>query len=135
MDMALRLLLYFPKLAGSEENKILYSEISKEEFQVVIGTFHREKSLGPNGWKEKFFEGFFDTVDDDLLRVVEGIQKFRKFLGSINSNFITLIPKVECLSTFIDFCPIALCNFLYKIMEKMIAMILKPILSNCITSN
>lgn len=49
--------------------------------------------------------------------------------GDIFKPFIALIPKVDELSSFGDFCPISICNCLYKIIAKVIALRLKPILS------
>ena len=40
--------------------------------------------------------------------------------GSLNSTFITLIPKKDSLDTFYDFRPISLCNLVYKMVTKVI---------------
>jgi hypothetical protein len=55
-------------------------------------------------------------------------------LSNINSTFIALIPKVDYPSYFDDFKSIALWNYLYKIIAKLIAVRLKPVLSKIITS-
>jgi hypothetical protein len=44
MDVVLRLLLYFPKLVDEEDNREIYSEISKKELQAVISSFNKDKS-------------------------------------------------------------------------------------------
>jgi hypothetical protein len=67
------------------------------------------------------------------LGVVEEIKITGKVLGIINSTFISLILKLDCPSSFDDLRPIALCHCLYKIVAKIIAMCLKPILSNFIS--
>jgi len=48
---------------------------------------------------------------------------------SLNSTFLVLIPKVNKPSYFGDFIPIALCNLIYKIIAKLVATRIKPILS------
>lgn len=50
-------------------------------------------------------------------------------LEGLNSTFITLIPKVDKPSTFDDFKPISLCNYIYKINAKIIVDRVRPILS------
>jgi hypothetical protein len=52
---------------------------------------------------------------------------------NLNSTFIVVILKLDCPSTFDDFQPIALCNNIYKIIAKIIAIRIKPILSNIIS--
>lgn len=51
-----------------------------------------------------------------------------------NSTFIALIPKSNNPTSFNDFQPISLCNCIYKIISKIIANCLQPILSNHISA-
>ena len=51
----------------------------------------------------------------------------------MNATFITLIPKKLKGETFEDFRPISCCNMMYKIIAKIIAQRLKPIMSQFIT--
>jgi hypothetical protein len=64
-----------------------------------------------------------------LLVVVEETRIRGEVIRPINSTFIALIPKVNNPSSFNDFRPIALCNLCYKIIAKVIARRLRPILS------
>jgi len=55
-------------------------------------------------------------------------------LGIYNSTFLVLIHKVDFLATFDEFELISLCNYLYKIIYKVIAIRIKPLLFNVISS-
>jgi len=45
--------------------------------------------------------------------------------GSLNSTFITLIPKESAPESLSDFRPISLCNFVYKMISKIITNMLR----------
>ena len=49
---------------------------------------------------------------------------------TLNSTFITLIPKFDRPASFGDYRPIALCNLLYKLITKIIAERLNPFLGH-----
>ena len=54
--------------------------------------------------------------------------------GCINSTFLALIPKEANPSSFDIFRPISLCNASYKIISKLLATRLKPLLGKLISS-
>lgn len=59
----------------------------------------------------------------------------QEFDRVINKTFITLIPKMKGATNFNQFRPINLCNFIYKIVYKLIAMRLRKNLANIISPN
>jgi len=65
----------------------------------------------------------------EVWKVVEESRSNRWMLPSLNVTFITLIPKEVISQTLDKFKPIALCNVIYKIVSKVIASRLKPLLS------
>lgn len=50
----------------------------------------------------------------------------------VTDSLVVLIPKVHPLEKVSQFCPIALCTVLYKLITKIIVNRLKPILSKLI---
>jgi hypothetical protein len=59
----------------------------------------------------------------------------QKIRGATNSTFLALIPKDSNPSNFSHFHPISLCNSSYKILTKIIANQLKPLLPKLISEN
>lgn len=55
-------------------------------------------------------------------------------LGSFNTTFLVLIPKVDKGDSFGDLRPISLCNYMYKIISKVVAIRLKKFLSKVISA-
>lgn len=68
-----------------------------------------------------------------LLVAVEEWHTTDFILGAINVTFIALIPKKENPNSFLDYMLISLRNYVYKMISKLIAHRLKPILSKHIT--
>ena len=69
----------------------------------------------------------------DITQVVLSCLNSGSILKSINHTFITLILKVRNPEKVTEFRPISLCNVLYKIVSKVIANRLKPLLNSIIS--
>eukprot|EP00253_Pinus_taeda_P006621 PITA_06621 len=86
------------------------------------------KAPGPDGFTTTFFHTFRELIKLEVWQVVEEPRALHWLLHSLNSAFIALIPKEEESSTPDKFRPIALCNVIYKVISKVIANRLKPLL-------
>jgi hypothetical protein len=73
-------------------------------------------------------------VSKDLLAMVEETRTSGHIAGSINSTFLALIPKNNKPQQFGDYRPISLCNLVYKVISKVIANRIKPILSRALSA-
>ena len=100
-----------------------------EELKEVIHSFQKDKIPGLDGWSIEFYLDFSELPGEDLLEVVEKSRKLGVIHAPINSTFIALIPKYNKTEAFYDFRPITLCNYLYKIISKVISRRPKVVLS------
>ena len=91
------------------------------------------KAPGPNGMPPLFFQTYWTDVSMDVTHVVLSCLNSCSILKSINHTFITLIPKVNNLEKVSNFRPISFCNVIYKIISKLIANRLKPVLNSIIS--
>lgn len=124
----------FPRYVEDEEAESLMYEVSKEEVESVIKSMAKDKSPGPDGRTIELFQHFFEQIGTELTEVVEESRRKGEVYSPFNTTFIALIPKKENPDSFEDFRPISLCNCIYKIIAKLIAVRIKPILSRCITN-
>jgi len=67
-----------------------------------------------------------------MWKAIEVSRNDGSILSEINNTFLTLIPKKEDPENIGDFRPISLCNTIYKILSKILARHLKPILPKII---
>jgi len=117
----------------TKELKELEKPCSKEEILEVLKGFTKEKSPGPDGWSVEFYLHYFDLVGQDLCDMVEEMRNRGEVNKKINSTFIALIPKANLARKFEDFRPIALCNLCYKLITKIIARRIQPIISRTLS--
>jgi hypothetical protein len=94
-----------------------------------------DKALGPIGFLAHFYQKCWGIIKNDLIRMIQFVQRINKIGGSTNSTFLALIPKETNPSSFTRFIPISLCNVSYKIISKIIANRLKPFLPSLISPN
>eukprot|EP00253_Pinus_taeda_P009383 PITA_09383 len=95
--------------------------------------FKKDKSPGPDGWPVEFYFASLELLGGDLLVVIEESRTSGYIHPHINFTYLALIPNTDSPSSFNDFRPISLCNYLYKIISKIISNRIKPILSNHIS--
>lgn len=121
-----------PKLITQEKNLALTGEISLEEAEESVKEMPNDRAPGPDGFTIKFYKAYWEIVKTKVWEVVEDSRCFTSILKSLNSTFLALIPKEEEANTPSKFRAIALCNVLYKIISKVIANRMKPILPGII---
>jgi len=108
-------------------------EVTRGEVEGILKLMQKNKSPGPDGWTVDLFQHFYETIGNELTKVVKESWIKGEIYEPFNSTFIALIPKREDPSSFDEFRPIALCNYIYKIITKVIAIRLKLILSRNIS--
>ena len=117
-----------PRLVTRENNEMLIKLIGMLEVEETINQMDLGKSPSQDGFTSNFFHLFWDLVKEDVLNIVEEYRTRKGVLKAFNASFLTLIPKEVGVDTSDKFRTIALCNVIYKIISKVIANRLKPLL-------
>lgn len=116
-----------------EDNFNLNRPVTVEEIEEVVKEMQNGKAPSPDGFNVDFFKPCWRIVRQDIVGVVEDSRIFKKVLKVLNESFIALIPKQEKATSPHRFWPIALCNVIYKIISKVIANLLKPLLPTLVS--
>ena len=106
---------------------------TSEEVDAAIKEMALLTAPGPDVMPPLFFQTYWTDIGTDVHQAVLSCLNLGAILKSINHTFITLIPKVNNLEKVFDFRPISLCNVIYKIMSKVIANHLKPMLNSIVS--
>jgi exonuclease III len=128
-----RITRHIPTLVTPQQNAALTRPITQEEVDQAVSEMPSGKAPGPDGFTTDFFHHCWDLVKRNVWEVVEESRVSGVVLPALNATFLTLIPKEERVTNPKDFRPIALCNVIYKIITKVIANRLKPILPHVIS--
>lgn len=91
------------------------------------------KSPGPDGFNIGFFKECWETVKEDMMRMMHEFHEHGKLVRGSNSSFIVLIPKVEGNCGIGQLRPISLIGSSYKILAKVLASILKTVVGKLIS--
>jgi hypothetical protein len=129
-----------PRLDNLEFDMLLDSDASSleepfEEREVwkVIKGMDGDKAPGPDGFSMAFFQGCWDVIKGDFVAVFAEFHERGKFVKSINSTFIALIPKVHGAKEIKDFRPISLVGGIYKIIAKVLANRMRRVMDRVIS--
>eukprot|EP00253_Pinus_taeda_P024453 PITA_24453 len=122
-----------PSLVSEEANASLTRPATEEEITNIVWLTDPDKALGPDGFSIHFYRICWETIKFDLFRMIRGVLKKAKMGGGTKSTFLALIPKETNPRSFDRYRPISLCNSSYKIVAKLLANRIKPLLQNLIS--
>ena len=114
---------------------MLVAPFERAKVDLALNQMETLKSPRPDGMPPFFFQQFWPVIGDEVAEVVLTLLNTGSIPPSINRTFITLIPKVKSPVRVSDYCPIALCNILYKLISKVLANRLKKFLPSIISES
>lgn len=120
-------LLILPS-TSSEDNVGLSMVPPSTDIFRALTSMNLRKAPGPDGMTGLFFKSCWSIVSADVIAVVQHFFLTGVFLSTINETNLVLIPKIQHPCNPSHFCPISLCNVCYKIIAKLLADRLKPLL-------
>jgi len=129
----LKVLEHLPNFFSESDCEEIGKSVTIDEVKETVFKMPKDKSLGPDGWTQELFQYFFEISGKDLHLAVEESRVVGFISGSLNATFFILIPKVNKPRNFHDFRPIVHCNFVYKVISKIIATRIKSKLAVCIS--
>ncbi|KAK4268822.1 hypothetical protein QN277_022056 [Acacia crassicarpa] len=123
-----------PKISEDMNHRLMLP-VSREEIKVAAFSLGSTKAPGPDGFSAKFYHSTWTEIADSVCSMVCEFFAGNSVLDGINMTNITLIPKVQKPEHVSQFRPIGLCNFSYKIISKILANRMRPLLDACISQN
>jgi hypothetical protein len=125
--------LEFDSLSAGEASSLEAPFLEREVKDVIFG-MDGNKAPGPDGFSLAFFQACWDVLKEDIMAVFSDFHARGKFEKSLNSTFISLIPKVSEVAELKDFRPISLVSGIYKIISKVLANQLRLVMNSIIST-
>jgi hypothetical protein len=107
---------------------------SHEEIWQAICLMLQNKAPCPDGFTERFFKLCWPIIRLDIMAAIDSLYNLRsQDLNLLNKANIILVPKKDGVESIRDFRPISLIHGVAKIITKVLALRLAPLINNLIS--
>ncbi|KAJ9673635.1 hypothetical protein PVL29_023281 [Vitis rotundifolia] len=120
---------------NSREAEDLELPFTEEEIYCALMELNGDKAPGPDGFTLAFWQDCWDFLKVEIVDMFKEFYEQRSFVKSLNTTFLTLIPKKGGAEDLGDFRPISLLGGLYKLMAKVLANRLKKVLDKLVSED
>ena len=115
---------------------ILDAPFSEDEVWATIKALPADRAPGPDGFTGRFYKSCWQIIKSDLMAALISIhQGDLRNLELLNSAYLTLIPKKAEALEANDYRPISLVHSFAKLVTKLLANRLAPLLNNLVATN
>ena len=92
---------------GREKAARLEEMFSMEEVYLALLELNGDKAPGPDGFPIAFWQFCWDFVKDEIIGFFKDFFERWKFVRSLNSTFLVLVPKKGGADDLCDYRPIS----------------------------
>lgn len=120
---------------GSPNLEVLAAPISEEEVKCAIHSMPSDKAPGPDGFTGAFFKRCWEIIKVDVMNVIGSFGNLHTSnLHWLNSANVVLLPKKEGAEEITDYRPISLIHAIAKIIAKVLALRLGPLMNELVSN-
>lgn len=109
--------------------------VTRMKIKTALFQMDGNKTLGPDGISAVFLQKYWNLIGESVISFVQKNFFTSSFPSELNGVLITMIPKITSSENLSQFRLISLCNVIVKLISKIIANQLKPLISILTTPN
>ena len=113
----------------------LGNEITEQEIHTAIKDLNKNKAPGIDGIPIEFYQTFWQVIKFELINVIKNISTGTFLKNNQRQAIITLIPKGGDQSLLKNWRPVSLICCDVKVVSKILANRLKPLMPNILSTN
>ena len=113
----------------------LEDKFTTAEIDEIVRKLPNDKSPSPDGFSNEFIEKSWNHIKNDFYELCWAFKENNVCLQSVNSSFITLVPKIQSPICLSDIRPIFLLNSSMKLATKFLAHRLQEVIIPLIHKN
>jgi hypothetical protein len=110
-----------PKLITDDINALMTMLPSHQEIKAAVFALNKDSAPGPDGFGAFFFQHYWEIVKTDVFNAILEFFTTNWILPGFNSNIIALLPKTSNATSIDQYRPIAMANFKFKVISKIVA--------------
>ena len=110
-----------PNLITDRINRILTILPNHDEIHSAVFSLNQDSAPSPDGFGAVFFQKYSEIIKHDVIKAVLQFFNSGWLLPNFNSNTLVLIPKTNNADSVDQYRPIAVANFKFKIISKILA--------------
>ena len=119
----------------AEDAAMLEAPFYKEEVFGAFSDLHGDKAPSPNGFSMAFWQFSWSFLKEEVMGFFKDFHDQGRFVKSINTFFLVLIPKIGGVEDLKDFKPISLVGSFYKLLAKVLANRLKKVIGKIVSQS
>lgn len=123
---------YLHQSVTAEHNMELLKPLTVEEVKEAMQQLPGGKAPGTDAIPAEVYQDFWEEIDSDIYNFASEVISLAHIDKELNVSKIALLPKTEDRSRIKNFRPISLLNTLYKVIAKIYANRMKPMLHHWI---
>ena len=110
-----------PNIVTDDTNIMLTMMPSHQEIKAAIFALNKDSAPGPDGYGAYFYQFYWEIIQEDVFKAVLEFFSSGWILPGFNSNIIAILPKTNDVVSINQYRPIAMANFKFKVISKVLA--------------